>query len=192
MSHYPKIFDIVGSTEAVISGGLTFSGQNYVIVKSVNTGVPATDEITNGAALLDGLDELDALNWGGRSLENMGSLILTPGIYKLDNSQILMKPFINIVGLSSNRRDTIIISGSASAIIWGLGITAGLQNVELKASNSLSDSSVMLKGDDDSFPIVEDVYFGSDKMLFNSVLGAHGFNNLVGRWDNCEWISGVD
>jgi hypothetical protein len=49
----------------------------------------------------------------------------------------------------------------------------------------------MLGGDDTSFPIVEDVYFGSDNIFRNSA-AFYGFDNLVGRWDNCEWISVVD
>jgi hypothetical protein len=48
MGHYPKIFDVVGAGTGTSEGGLTFSGQNYVIVRSVNTGDPGADGFRAG------------------------------------------------------------------------------------------------------------------------------------------------
>ena len=143
MAHYPKIFDSVGGTGG--EDGLKI-GQNYVIVETVNTGDPAADAITNGTRLLTGLAKLNTtipgyLNWGTRSITNMGSLLLMPGTYNLVSTTINMLDFVNIVGISTNRRDTIITANAMSPasvsgptgkhIYWKPGITAGLQNVEL-------------------------------------------------------------
>jgi hypothetical protein len=153
MAHYPKIFDFSGTGGG---DGLKI-GQNYVIVESVNTGSPnwAADRVTNGTRLLAGLSQVDALNWGTRSLDNMGSLLLMPGIYNLDDYTIEMIDYINIVGISTNRRDTIITANNMgeSQLHIDFGTTsAGLQNVELIADTT--NFAVMLGGDDTSFPIV--------------------------------------
>jgi hypothetical protein len=112
MAHYPKIFDSVGAG----TGEGTLSGQNYVVVETVNTGPgnSAADAITNGLALRAGLIQLNSLNWGYRSITNMGSLLLMPGTYNLGSATITMIDYINIIGLSTNRRDTIITASSMS------------------------------------------------------------------------------
>jgi hypothetical protein len=174
----------------VAETGLTSKGQNYVIVQSVNTGNPAGDALTNGVNLLAALAELNTFDWGTRSLDNIGSLLLMPGTYDLNDQTIQMVNFINIVGVSTNRRDTIITASGMLAdqihISWGPNVTAGLQNVELIAD--VANGAIMLGGDDTSFPIVENVYMGSD-MIFSNDGGTCGFNNLVGSWKDIEFQS---
>ena len=185
----------VGEAVWMSESTLSLKGQNYVIVQSVNTGDPLEDSLINGINLLNGLANLDSLNWGTRSRENMGSLILMPGTYRLVSTTIEMINFINIIGFSENNRDTVITgSGMINGyrqINWADGITAGLKNVELIAD--VANNSIMLGGAGTaSYPIVENISMGSDNMFYSNsteLSGNPGFDYLNGEWKNIKFLT---
>ena len=128
-----------GGSSGPTSSYFKTSGYNYVICETVNTGVTATDALTNGTNLSNAYTLAKSLDVGTKSATNRVVVLLMPGDYDLSSSQFqLDTSFIDIVGISSNPYNTILrASTQPYTIQYTSVVDSALKNVYLKPGTSL-------------------------------------------------------
>jgi hypothetical protein len=118
-------------------GGLALTGQNYVLVQSVNTGNPSADAITNGEALKQALLDADALDIGAKSEDNLAVVLLMPGTYDANGTPFTVPTFVDIVGISSNAKDTILMNSNGDYTLqYNENVNSGLFNVDIRQGST--------------------------------------------------------
>ena len=146
----------IGSTgntvEVPLTSFVSQSGYNYFVVQTVNTGVPATDALTNGLRLIAGYNAAKALNIGTKSVDNRACVLLMPGDYDLDDQTLYLDTsFVDIIGINTNPLDTIVrcSNNSGAVISFGDAVDAMLSNFDLR--NDDANDGFGIGGDSNSF-----------------------------------------